>query len=340
MVSGKGLTNDLGLHLMVGFRGIALEEELQFLIRDFRLGGIVLFRRNVESPEQLRELLEGAQSYARETLGRSLLVAIDQEGGPVQRLGAPFTKLPSARELATTGAEAVSEWAARAAVELRRTGIQINLAPVLDVVSKENPNFMQERSLGSDPASVADFGKLWLRGLQENGVSATAKHYPGLGLAELDPHHFAPVIRWQDHEARDRDLFPFREAIRAGVHCVMTSHALYPALDPDWPATLSPAINHEWLRRRLGFDGVLLSDDLDMAATSEKYTWEDMAGQGLVSSIDFFLLCQTPGNIELFHRALADRISRDAALAELRRCSAARIEKLLQWHQVFSRGTS
>jgi beta-N-acetylhexosaminidase len=305
---------DLGLNLMVGFRGIHLEEELGSLIRDFHIGGIVLFRRNIESPEQLRALLEGAQRCARQIMGRPLLVAVDQEGGPVQRLDALFTKLPSARELAAAGRDAVNQWAARAALELRRAGIHINLAPVLDVVSEESPNFMQERSLGSDPTSVADLGKLWIQALQEKGVSATAKHYPGLGLAQADPHHFAPVIRWPDQAARDRDIFPFLEAIRAGIHCVMTSHALYPSLDATWPATLSPTVNHEWLRQRLAFEGVLLSDDLDMAATSEKYTWKEMALQGLLSSIDFFLLCQTPGHIDLFHSALLDQIGRKAEI--------------------------
>lgn len=331
MVStGQQGKNDVGTHLLVGFRGLELEGELKGFIKNFGVGGIVLFRRNIKGPEQLRALLNETQAFAQETLGRPLWVAIDQEGGPVQRLTPPFTQLPSAKELAAQGGDAIAEWECKAASDLRRMGIQINLAPVLDVVSPETPNFMDARSLGSDPREVARLGRIWIETLQANGVSATAKHYPGLGQAELDPHHFAPVIRWQNDEAMQRDLLPFREAIGAGVHCVMTSHALYPFLDPQWPATLSPAINNEWLRNRLGFEGVLLSDDMDMAAMSEKYSWGEMARHGLLSSIDFFLLCQRSENIEIFYRALSDAIGHGGALADMHRKSLGRIDRLFR----------
>jgi beta-N-acetylhexosaminidase len=317
-----------GMHLMIGFSGTTLEEELKFLIRDFHVGGVVIFKRNVASPEQLQALVADAQEYARETIGRQLWVAIDQEGGPVQRLIPPFTQLPSARDLAGRGPEAVAEWAARAASELRRMGLHINLAPVLDVVPEGKPHFMTERSLGSDPRQVALLGEIWIRALQEHGISATAKHYPGLGRAESDPHHYAPVIRWETEEAIAEDLLPFRGAINAGVHCMMTSHALYPALDADRAATLSPTINHEWLRKRLGFQGVLFSDDMDMAAVSERYTHEEMARQGLLATIDFFLLCQHTQQIEPLYRALVEAVARDRALAALHRGSLLRIERL------------
>lgn len=323
---------NVGIHLMVGFQGTTLDSALKALIRDYGIGGIVLFRRNIESSEQLQELVREAQEYALSTLRRPLWVAIDQEGGPVQRLPAPYPRFPSARNLAIQGPAAVSEWTSRAAVALRRLGILINLAPVLDVVSHSRPNFMEERSLGADPQSVAFLGRIWIRSLQENGVSATAKHYPGLGQAELDPHHFAPVIHWRDNGAMQRDLLPFGEAIREGVHCLMTSHALYPSLDSEWPATLSPTISHLWLRRRLGFEGVLLSDDMDMAAISEKYSWSVMAEQGMLSSIDFFLLCQNSGNIEPFYRALSDAVRGNPQMTDAHEKSLVRIRHLFDKH--------
>jgi beta-N-acetylhexosaminidase len=335
MISGKQSgEEDIGVQLLVGFRGTTLEEELKSLIRDFHIGGMVIFKRNVEGPEQLQTLLAKAQEYARERLGRPLWVAIDQEGGPVQRLIPPFTQLPSARALAAQGSEAVREWSARAACELRKIGIHINLAPVLDVVPEGTAHFMAERSLGSDAKQVAHLGEVWIRTLQEQGISATGKHYPGLGRAETDPHHYGPVIRWESKEAIAEDLLPFRQAIQAGVHCIMTSHALYPCLDSEWPATLSPTINHEWLRNRLGFDGILFSDDLDMAAVSERYSFEKMVRQGLCATIDFFLLCQQPGNIEPLYRALAEAIAHDRALADLRRRSLQRIESFARISQV------
>lgn len=319
---------DFGRHLLVGFRGTTLEEELKLLINDFSIGGVVVFKRNVVSPEQLKTLLNDAQSYARERLGRPLWVAIDQEGGPVQRLIPPSLQLPSARDLAARGPEAVRQWSARAACELRELGIHINLAPVLDVVPEGGSHFMAERSLGSDPNAVARLGEIWIKALQEEGVSATGKHYPGLGQAELDPHRYAPVIRWQSDEAMAEDLLPFRRAILAGVHCIMTSHAFYPALDADWPATLSPVINHEWLRKRLAFDGILFSDDLDMAAVSERYTFEEMVRQGLHASIDFFLLCQKSKNIEPLCRAFADVIGQNQGMSDQLRESSRRIARV------------
>ena len=317
-----------GRQLLVGFHGTALEDELKLLIEEFQIGGIVLFKRNVASPEQLTTLLREAQDHARKTMGRPLWVAIDQEGGPVQRLIPPFLRLPSARELAGGGEEAVREWSARAATELHQLGIRINLAPVLDVAPEDPSHFVAERSLGQDPKTVARLGAVWIEALQSHGISATGKHYPGLGRAKLDPHHHAPVIRWENEDERTADLLPFREAIRAGVHGIMTSHAFYPALDADWPATLSPAINADWLRQRLGFDGILFSDDLDMAAVSGRYCFEEIARQGLQATIDFFLLCQTSRSIEPFHRALADAIKHDEALATLHQQSLGRIERL------------
>ncbi len=319
---------DLGRHLMVGFRGTTLEEELKLLIKEFHIGGVVIFKRNVENPEQLKTLLTEAQRYARESLGRPLRVAIDQEGGPVQRLVPPFLQLPSARELAALGPEAVHEWAARAASDLRQMGIHINLAPVLDVVPEGASLFMAERSLGHKPSVVAGLGEIWIRALQMHGISATGKHYPGLGRAELDPHHHAPVIRWENDEAMAEDLLPFRQAILAGVLGIMTSHAFYPALDGDWPATLSPAINCDWLRKRLGFKGLLFSDDMDMAAISGRYSFEEMARQGLRGTIDFFLLCQEGRNIEPLYRALAAAVYQDRSLAALHRQSLLRIDRV------------
>jgi beta-N-acetylhexosaminidase len=319
-----------GSHLLVGFNGTTFDDELRFLVEEFRIGGIVLFKRNIQSFEQLKTLLDDAQAFSIERLGRPLLVAIDQEGGPVQRLASLFERLPSAQDLAQGGQDTLVHWTTIAARELSNLGIQVNLAPVLEVLPPANghDHFMESRSLGSDPEQVARLGALWIQTLQTNRVSATAKHFPGLGLSELDPHHYAPVIRWPDEPAMERDLFPFRRAIHEGVHCVMTSHALYPGLDPTWPATLSPAVSRDLLRDGLGFEGALLSDDLDMAAVSERFSWEDVARQGLLASVDFFLLCQHSRNIEPFFRAMEDGVRRERVLAECSARSSERIRRL------------
>lgn len=321
-------TTDAGIRLFIGFRGFTLDDTLKYFIRDLHIGGIVLFRHNVKNLDQLRSLLADIQAFAMDALGRRLLVAIDQEGGPVQRLDPHFTQAPSARDLADQGPQAVAEWAERTAGELKNLGIQINFAPVLDVVSGKEPHFMTARSLGANPLRVAQLGEIWLKCLQENGVSATVKHYPGLGRAESDPHHFAPVIHWKNEKAMQLDLLPFRAAIDAGVHCVMTSHALYPSLDPKLPATLSCVVNRQWLREKLGFGGILFSDDMDMAAVSERYSPEETVRWGLEATIDFFLFCQRPENIEPHCRALFDWIGSDPVLAEGHHRSLERIAVL------------
>jgi len=330
LAEGSEWKRRAGIHLMVGFRGVRLEEELEGLIRDHHIGGAVLFRRNVEDPEQLRELVRSARECALSHLGRPILLAIDQEGGPVQRLKSPpFERLPSARVLAKEGPESVRGWAGIAARELKSLGIHINLAPVLDVLPEDHAeHFMAERCLGSDPVRVAELGRAWIEALQREGVSATAKHFPGLGHAESDPHHDATVIHWENEASTERDLEPFRQAVAGGVHCVMTSHSLYPAVDAEWPATLSPTLCCQWLRHRLGFDGVLLSDDLDMAAVSRQFTWETVARQGILATVDFFLLCQNPGHIGPFALELGGWLARSPELAALHDRSVGRIERL------------
>jgi len=321
-----------GIHLFIGFSGVRLEEELKYLIREYRPGGIVLFKRNIEGREQLKTLVSSAQALAMEELKRPLFFAIDQEGGTVQRLSPHFLSIPSARSLAEQGREAVAQWAAACAADLREIGIQINFAPVLDIVAEGKEHFMETRSFGSIPAKVSDLGTIWIETLQANGVSATAKHFPGLGRAQLDPHHFAPVIADEKGDDFHLHLIPFRSAIRAGVNCVMTSHAVYRTVDNLHPATLSYEIGHRWLRERLGFGGVLFGDDLDMAAISENYSPEEIAFLGLSCSMDFFLLCQKSESIEPMHRALADQLDRNQSLQRFHCATIQRLEMLRLFH--------
>lgn len=319
---------EVGAHLLVGFRGTTVEEELAGFIDRYGIGGVVLFKRNVESREQLEKLVSDARAHARRVLGRPLLFSIDQEGGPVQRLAPHYTPLPSARELAGQGAAGVAEWVSRAASDLRRIGIQVNLAPVLDVETGSDVHYKHERTLSSEASTVAKLGRVWIETLQREGIGATAKHFPGLGRAESDPHHFAPVIRWADEAEMESELEPFAEAVRAGVRCVMTSHALYPFVDPERPATLSPAVCRGLLRDRLGFGGVLLSDDMDMAAVAGNYDLGDMARMGLGAGIDFFLVCQRPDGIGAFHDALAGAVAEGGEYARARAESLERLKRL------------
>ncbi|MHC1729460.1 MAG: glycoside hydrolase family 3 N-terminal domain-containing protein [Syntrophobacteraceae bacterium] len=321
-----------GIHMFVGFEGVSLEEELDRLIRDYRPGGIVLFRRNIEGQEQLKCLIADAQALALEVLKRPLLVAIDQEGGTVQRLTPHFTSIPAARTLSLDGPDSVSQWARKCAADLKEIGIQINFAPVLDLVPGGEDHFMESRTFGSVPAMVADLGAIWIEEHQRSGVSATAKHFPGLGRAGSDPHHFAPKIAEDSREEFHRHLIPFWSAVRSGVNCIMTSHAVYPAMDSEWPATLSHEIIRFQLRQRMHFGGVLFSDDLDMAAISENYSNDQIVIRGLSGGIDFFLLCQRTESIEPFFKSITALLEKDKTLQQFHADSLRRIEILLQFH--------
>jgi beta-N-acetylhexosaminidase len=325
--------SEAGVHLFIGFNGLGLEEELKSLITEYRPAGVVLFKRNNAGREQLEELVSSAPALAMEVLHHPLLFAVDQEGGSVQRLAPYYSSLPSAQSLAEQGREAVARWAAICAGDLRTIGVQIDFAPVLDVVAAGSDHFMGSRTFGATPEQVSELGSVWIETLQASGISATAKHFPGLGRAGLDPHHFAPVIGEQREEDFARDLVPFEAAVRAGVHCMMTSHAVYRAVDPAWPATFSREICRKRLRERMGFGGVLFADDLDMAAISENYSPEESARLGLGCSIDFFLLCQKSENIEPMYRAISDQLRADSQLQGFHRDSAQRIARLRGFHE-------
>ncbi len=332
-IEGNKNMSEAGDHLFIGFKGLDIDQELRHLIREYHPSGAVLFKRNIEGREQLKALVSSARACAMEECGRPLLFAIDQEGGSVQRLASHFSSLPSARSLAEKGRESVAEWAAICARDLKEIGVEINFAPVMDIVDDPENHFMTSRSFGSTPEKVSELATVFIETLQAKGISATAKHFPGLGRARLDPHHFAPVIEGDREEDFRRDLVPFSAAVKAGVNCMMTSHAVYPSVDPGLPATFSNEICGLLLRQRMGFSGVLFADDLDMAAICENFSPADSARLGLACSIDFFLLCQKSENIEPMYRALCDQLQADSSLRGFHGLSVQRIEKLRRFHE-------
>lgn len=317
-----------GQHLFVGFYGTTWTETLRARMRALRPGGLVLFRRNIENAEQLNDLIREADAWARAELGRRFIWAVDEEGGTVQRLSGILGPAPAALELAEKGEEAVARVAAETAHGLHRFGIQVNFAPVLDVVEDPRTHFLGSRSLGKAAETVARLGAIWVQALQEHGVAATAKHFPGLGVAHLDPHERLPVLEEDSAEKALPDLLPFREAVHCGVSAVMTSHAVYRFWDADWPGTLSVKINKELLRDAWGFGGVLFSDDLDMKAVVGRYEPETIVRRCLLGTVDGLLVCQDEHSAEILARALSDGIRRHGDLQEAHRRSLDRLRAL------------
>lgn len=313
-----------GQLLMVGLPGPSLDAVARELVRDLQVGGVILFARNIQEPGQVWELTRGLQREAMAASGKPLLIATDQEGGSVQRLKAPFTLIPPARDL---GLHASPQDAAaltqKTAQELALVGINVNLAPVLDVArGPECP--LYDRSYGSDPERVAAFGEAAIRGYLAGGVAPTAKHFPGLGDTVRDSHVELPDAQAKD-PARTVDLAPFRRAIAAGVPLIMTAHTLVPEWDSR-PATLSPVAIRTWLRQNLGFGGVVMTDDLEMGALAGHTQAPQAARQALAAGADLLLICQ---DVQAAWET-AELLAHDEEIGDLGKEAARRLADLRQ----------
>jgi beta-N-acetylhexosaminidase len=325
------MKNALGGLFMVGLPGTELDDSTRDLINRYGINNFILFKRNAENPEQIRTLCRGLVDACRAVGLGAPLISIDQEGGTVARLKAPhFTEFPDARELAESerSEELLVDYAKNCARELLAVGINMNLAPVLDVSPAGLGLFMERRSLGGTPEQVARLGALVIATMQENGLAACAKHFPGLGGATLDPHKVLPVVDRSLDELRGVDLPPFAAAIRAGVAGVMTSHTVYPRLDPEQPATLSPRILGGVLREELGYEGMVVTDDLEMGAIENKGTVADAALTSFLAGADMLLICHEHAKIiaayELLSKAVGGEISEERVRRSLARIGAVR----------------
>ena len=319
--------------LMLAFRGRTLPAWLRARLAAAPATGVTLFRHhNVESPAQLRELTGALQAAAPGDL--PLLVAADQEGGQLLALGDPATPFAGAMAIGATGDDALAEQVGRAiGRELRAVGVNVDYAPVLDLGSSPANASLGVRTFGDDPEAVARLGAAFVRGLQSAGVAATAKHFPGTGLATIDPHHGLPVIERGLRDLEASELVPFRAAIRAGARLVMSGHVAVPDLTGAdvLPATLSAAILGDLLRRRLGFRGVAISDALDMAALAQGEAQVVDVIAAVRAGID--LLLATPDRVAqrrieaALRQAAARGLVGPAAIAR----SAGRIAWLRRW---------
>jgi beta-N-acetylhexosaminidase len=281
----------IGQLAVVGFEGKTLGPEVRALAREFDLGGIILFARNVESPEQVADLAVEAQRLAQDL---PLWVGVDQEGGRVARIRRPLTEWPPMLALGRADDEALAgRFAAALAREMAAVGVSIDFAPVLDVLTNMKNPAIGDRALGDRPEVVARLGVAIVRGLQEGGVAACGKHFPGHGDTAVDSHLDLPVVEHSPERLREIDFVPFRAAIEAGVTALMTGHLLVPAFDEANPATLSRRIVSGVLRSELGFDGLVFTDDLDMKAISGRFTRERAVVSAVAAGCDVVLMCGT-----------------------------------------------
>jgi beta-N-acetylhexosaminidase len=272
---------------MFGFQGDSLSAELAGYLAQ-GLAGVALYPRNFSSVERLRELT----AEIRRAAGRPVLIGIDQEGGTRFALPEPFTAWPSAAELGRVGDPALTEQVARAmAVELRAVGCNLNFAPMLDLhVNSESP-VTKDRSFGADPQRVAKMGVAFDQGLRAGRVLSCAKHFPGHGDTVVDPHLDLPVFMGSIERLKSAELIPFAAVVASGGPVVMTAHILLPLIDAENPASLSRTVLHGVLRKQMGFDGVILADDLGMGAIVKRYGTGEAAVQTLRAGTDIAMLC-------------------------------------------------
>lgn len=289
------LREKIGQMLLCGFHGTEAAGDVDAFLRKYPIGGVIYFARNVESPEQVERLSLGLQRIAVDSGNVPLWISIDQEGGMVARITEGIALMPGQMAIAAAGSiEDAYQAAYISGVELRSMGINMNFAPVLDVNNNAANPVIGVRSFGESPQSVAAYGARSIAGVQDAGISATAKHFPGHGDTDTDSHLDLPVITHDRERVERVELIPFRAAIAAGVDAMMSAHIYFPALEPErLPVTLSRAVLSGLLRQELGYDGMIVTDCMEMDAIAANYGTVDAAVMAVEAGADLVLISHT-----------------------------------------------
>ncbi len=310
---------------MFGFDGhVASDDILRFI--DAGLFGAILFKRNVDTPAQVAALIRQLKVRA----GRPLCLAVDQEGGRVARLrGSPFSAVPSMRSVGAHQDPAFAERVgALLGFELRALGFDWDFAPVVDVDTNPKNPVIGDRAFSSEPQAVATLGVALARGLEREGVASCAKHFPGHGDTSQDSHLALPTLPHALERLEAVELVPFAAYARAKLAAVMTAHIVFDAIDPSVPATMSPAVLTGLLRQKLGFEGVIVSDDLEMKAIASHYGVGEAVVRGLQAGVDLFLVCHTPEVQRSAVRAVCEAVDSGRLTKERLLASHARLSHL------------
>lgn len=349
MHASLSLQQKIGQLIMAGFDGLAPDSQIENLIRSKHLGGVILFRRNIANPEQVARLNRRLQKINADQSEIPLLIAVDQEGGVVARLEEGVTPLPSALAFRAAGSPEDCEALTRIAnTELHLLGFNVNFAPVLDVNNNPRNPVIGVRAYGETVDDVCTYGLAALRGIEQAGMVATAKHFPGHGDTTVDSHRGLPCV----NHGRDRleaiELAPFRAAIAAGVDAIMSAHVVFPAFEPDpkTPSTLSPAVLTGLLREKMGFDGVVFTDCLEMSAIAEGVGVVEGAVRAFKAGADVLLISHSEALQQATIEALLEEVARGEISEERIDQSVARIlalkekYKMAGWPELPPAGTA
>jgi len=283
------LSHKIGQMMMVGFEGTRPSKEIEALIQEHCIGGVILFSRNIESPEQCAELTASLQALSPDA---PLLIAVDQEGGRISRLPKPFTQFPSARTVGRCNSVPLTyDYAEAMSRELLAVGINMNLAPVLDINTNPKNPVIGDRAFGEKPTLVSKHAMAVIASMIDQKMIPCGKHFPGHGDTEQDSHESLPKVTLALSRLTDRELRPFQHAIENRLPCLMTAHICCHAFDDDLPASLSENVVKVLLRETMKFDGVIMTDDLEMKAITDSYSVAEAAVRAVSVGSDLVLVC-------------------------------------------------
>ena len=289
-----------------GFEGTSLNSQTEKLISEQGIGGLILFERNFENPKQLKTLIEDLQSLTAPN-SPPLFISVDQEGGRVTRLKKNFTQFPPMSCLGKAGSDDLAyRFGMAMGKEMRAVGINMDYAPVLDVHSNPENPIIGERAISSDPDVVAQLGCKIIQGFQDAGTVPVGKHFPGHGDTSQDSHLILPRVERNKESLEQIELVPFSKAFQKGLDVVMTAHVVYPAWDKNSAATFSKPILRDLLRKKMHFEGLVMSDDLEMQAVTQ--TPDEIPGLGINAGIDLFLICHDLSKVTKLQDTLINEI--------------------------------
>lgn len=288
LVANMSDADKVGQLLMIGIHGKTLNDDAKFMLNEYRVGGIILFDRNMESKDQVKSLITDINKTGKSAGLTPLFIGIDQEGGAVARMEDQLIKVPPAEELGKEPIEQAVSLAKQSGTELKDLGFNINFAPVADL------GLTYGRSFSTNPDDVVRYASAVGKAYDEASLWYSYKHFPGIGKTDVDLHADTSVVPVSKETLLNEDTKVFVDLIKQSkpnTYAIMVSHAMYPQIDPDHPSSLSKAIITDWLRKDMGYNGVVVTDDMDMGALAKHYTFGDMAVQSILAGSDILLVC-------------------------------------------------
>ena len=288
LVANMSDADKVGQLLMIGIHGKTLNDDAKFMLNEYRVGGIILFDRNMESKDQVKSLIADINKTGKNAGLTPLFIGIDQEGGAVARMEDQLIKVPPAEELGKEPIEQAVSLAKQSGTELKDLGFNINFAPVADL------GLTYGRSFSTNPDDVVRYASAVGKAYDEAGLWYSYKHFPGIGKTDVDLHADTSVVPVSKETLLNEDTKVFVDLIKQSkpnTYAIMVSHAMYPKIDADHPSSLSKAIITDWLRKDMGYNGVVVTDDMDMGALAKHYTFGDMAVQSILAGSDILLVC-------------------------------------------------